>query len=390
MFTKTNDLVGVGGKGEADSLVGGVEDGVVLAHEDVTQDPQRTGGLRDVHANHAEQAELTVGQQVVTCGEHVVVAVDQEGEVGEGVVVARHHVLTGDDLLAAELLGDGGHHVRGGGEDGGTRVHDGLGAGGVADAVDGQATEGDLPVSGGQKRHPGDGTGVVSGVSAAEHQLTLVLRRVTEVERELSVVDQTLGNQVVERGGHVVDGQHAEGHAEDTVELAELVGSAQANGVGHLRELLVLHDEAAEVKVVHGLVAGHGAGAVGDVEGGAVGGVGGGLGRVVLGVAAATGVAVGRSNPKVGTAGIEDHVELLVGGAEGDLAVVLGVLVIIDHDGAVLLDLELVLDALGGTSTDGSDELTVVDFLHGKLDNSGHHHDGDEREESFDTVNHVW
>eukprot|EP00128_Syssomonas_multiformis_P002353 Colp12_sorted_trinity150504_noHs@6275 len=385
-----SDLLVVVGEGEADSLVGGVEDGVVLAHEDVAEDPEGAGGLGDVHADHAQQAQVAVGQQVVVRGQHVVLAVDQEGEVGQAVVVARDHVLALDDLLGAELGGDGLHHLGGRGEDGGARVHDGLGAGGVAGAVDGQAVEGDLPVGGGQERHPGDVSGVVGGVGAAEHQLSAVLGGVAEVERELGVVHEALGNQVVEGSGHVVHGEHAEGHAEDAVELAELVGGAQADGVGHLSELLVLHHEAAEVQVVDGLIAGHGAGAVGDVEGGAVGGVGGGLGGVVLGVAAATGVAVGGGNPQVSGAGVEDHVELLTGGAEGDLAIVLGVLVVVDDNGSIILELVHVLHALSGTSKDTGHELAVVHLLKGELHHGGHRHDGDEHEEHFHGVDHCF
>lgn len=60
------------GEREADALVGGVEDGVVLAHEDVAQDPEGAGGGRDVHADHAQQAQVAVGQQVVVRGQHVV------------------------------------------------------------------------------------------------------------------------------------------------------------------------------------------------------------------------------------------------------------------------------------------------------------------------------
>ena len=184
-------------------------------------------------------------------------------------------------------------------------------------------------MSGGQQGHPGDVAGVVGGVSAAQHQLSLVLGRVAEIEGELGALNQTLGDEVVERGGTVVCRQRAEGHAEDAIELAQLVRGAEADGIGHLRELLVLHDQAAEVEVVHGLVAGYRARAVGDVEKGAVSGIGGGLGGVILGVATATGVTVGRRDPKVETSGIEEHVELLNRGADSDLAVVLTVFIFV-------------------------------------------------------------
>ena len=47
----------LGGRGgEAEARVARVEDGEVLAKEDVAEDPQRAGGRRHVHGRHAEQA----------------------------------------------------------------------------------------------------------------------------------------------------------------------------------------------------------------------------------------------------------------------------------------------------------------------------------------------
>jgi hypothetical protein len=327
----------VSGEGKANALVGSVEHSVVLAHEDIAQDPQRAGGGGNVHADHAEQAQVAVGQQVVRGAEGVVVAVDGEGEVGQALVVAGKHVLALDDLLGAELGGDGGDDVGGGGENGCAGVHDGLGARGVGGAVHGHAVEGDLPVGGGEQVDPGDVAGVVGGVGAAQDELSLVGAGVAQVEGELCGVDQALGHQVVEGGGHLVHGQHVEGHAEDAVELAELVGGAEAGSVGDLCELLALHQQAAHVECVHGLEARHRAGAVHDIEGSAVGHVGGGGTGVVLSVAAATVVALGGGDPQIGRTSVEDHVELLLGGAEGNLAVVLRVLIVVDNDGSIVL-----------------------------------------------------
>lgn len=101
-------------------------------------------------------------------------AVNVEGEVRKSVVVASKHVLALDNLLGADLLGDGSHRLRRSGQDGSTGVDDGLSIGSVGGTSDTHAVHGDLPVGGGEQVDPSDVTSVVSGVSAAQHQLTLV------------------------------------------------------------------------------------------------------------------------------------------------------------------------------------------------------------------------
>jgi hypothetical protein len=53
-------------------------------------------------------------------------------------------------------------------------------------------------------------------------------------------------------------------------------------------------------------------------------------------VATATVVALRASNPQISTSSVEDHVEFLFWGAEGDGTVVLRILVVIDDDGTSL------------------------------------------------------
>ena len=71
LLVEVNLLVVVS-KSEANSLVSRVEDSVVLAHEDITQDPERTGGGRDVHAHETQHAEVAIGNEIVVGGQHVV------------------------------------------------------------------------------------------------------------------------------------------------------------------------------------------------------------------------------------------------------------------------------------------------------------------------------
>jgi len=89
-----------------------------------------------------------------------------------------------------------------------------------------------------------------------QHELSHVRVAVAEVEGELRAAHLLLfhlhkshvitlvntrsrgkfTHQVVEGGGHFVDGQRGEGEAQDAVELAELVSSAKPRRVCHLRE----------------------------------------------------------------------------------------------------------------------------------------------------------
>lgn len=263
------------GKSEANALVSVVEDGVVLAHEDITQDPERTSRSRDIKTNHAEKAQIAIGDEVVLSSEGVDLAIDGEVEAGEGVILARDHVLAGNDLLSTDGSSDLLHDIRRTSQQRGTRVNDGLSLGSEGGATNGEATKGDLPVGSSQKVDPRQLTSVLGGVRTAQSQLTEVLGRVAEVEGELRALDEALLDKVLEGSGHVVNGQDGEGKAEDTIELAELVSATQTGSISDLGEDLILHNKAAHVEDIGGLVASHRTGAVLDVEGGTVLDVGG-------------------------------------------------------------------------------------------------------------------
>lgn len=59
----------LGRPGETNLRVTVVEHGVILAHEDVAEDPERPRRLRDVHAHDGQDTHL-----VVTGADHVLVA----------------------------------------------------------------------------------------------------------------------------------------------------------------------------------------------------------------------------------------------------------------------------------------------------------------------------
>lgn len=326
------------GKGETNALVAPVEDSVVLAHEDVTQDPERTSGGRDVKTDHTQQAGITIRDQVVSRSEGVDLAIDGEIEVRKSVVLARNHVLAGNDFLGADLGSDLLNDVRRTSQEGSTRVNDGLGLGGEGSTIDGETTKGDLPVGSSQQVHPGEVTSELGLVVTTQGQLTEVLLGVTKVETELSGLNQVLLNQVLEGGRNVVDREDREGKTQDTVELAKLVGSTKTRGISDLGEDLVLDNKTTHVQDILGLEARNRARTVLDVENGAVLDVSGRLGGSILGVSATAGVALGGSNPQVRAASVEDDLELLGRSTEVDRTVVLRVLVVVDDDVSILGD----------------------------------------------------
>jgi hypothetical protein len=116
-------------QGKPHTLVSRVEYRVVLAHEHVSQDPERSGRGRDIQSHETEQAHVSIRDEVILGGQGVDISSNGEVEVGT-VVVALDEVLAGDDFFAAEGRGDLGHLLGGAGEDGGARVHDGLVLGG--------------------------------------------------------------------------------------------------------------------------------------------------------------------------------------------------------------------------------------------------------------------
>ncbi|KAJ8558829.1 hypothetical protein ON010_g8620 [Phytophthora cinnamomi] len=320
---------------EADARLAGVgapvEDSVVLAHEDVAEDPQRAGGGRDVDAHEGEEADGAALERVLVLGERVLLAVEHERDVGCGGRAADE-VLAHDELVRAHERGQLGHLVLGAGDERRARVHDGLVHVGELLALGLDGVQLDRPVGGAGHVHVLELALVVALVHAAERELAVLL--VAQVEGEDRLVQQALLDHAVEGRLEVVDADGVEGQAEEAVELAQVVGRAEALGDVHLGEELVGHGEAAQRQRVLRQEARHGPAAVHDVEGRAVGLVAAGLVVVVHLVRAE--LLVG--HPEVAGARVEDHGEGLRRRADGDGPVVLRVLEVADHDAGRALD----------------------------------------------------
>jgi len=315
------------GESEANTLVAPVEDRVVLTHEDITEDPEWAVRGWDVDAHHGEDALLARLESVLGELEGVWVTSDLEGDVRSDLRAVNRPLFAHDGSSTEKVsdLGDLGGWTS---EEGGARVDDGGLGGGERLAVDLDIIEGDAPVVLGLEWDVGEVTSVVGLVNATDHEGARGV--VTEVEGE-HVVGKLAGlDEVAHWGLDAVDGDAVEAEAEDTVELTNAVGKAEALGVLNLSEVLLLDNLASDGDGILGPDAGDWTGTVLDLELGTVLGVGGGLGRVVLVLEETNEADLGVRNPKVGGASVEDHVESLGWGTDGSLAVVLGVLEVVD------------------------------------------------------------
>ena len=150
-----------------------------------------------------------------------------------------------------------------------------------------------------------------------EHAAELGLGVLGHPERELRLLEHPAVDGVDPPRGRAVDGDGLEREPEDAVELPGV--ERRALLLRDLGEVLVGDAEPGALGDVVGHVAGGRARAVLDVEDGAVCLVRRRLGRVVAVVLlAGAGLALGRRDPQVGRAGVEDDGELLCGRADGD------------------------------------------------------------------------
>lgn len=305
----------LGHGGEANAVVAQIELGIVLSDEDVSQDPEI--GAHILEGGHAVAVRL---DDVGGGGQGEVGAADIEGDIGQGADAGAGHVAT---IVHIQDLRQGNVGVVGSHDQGGAGIGNSLAVIAQRVAIDGGAGHGELPVALFGDGHVGEGTRVQGGVGAAEDQLTTIGggAGAGQVEGEHGLVDQTLGDHVVEDGSHVINGQGLVGHAEDAVEVG--IVEVGARLVGGLCEGLALDGQAVDVDGIGGQVAGEAASSVLDGEGLAVGHVGGASAGVVL-VVGQAGIALAGvgGHPQVGGAGVEQHLEALGRSADSDGAVV--------------------------------------------------------------------
>src|SRR5690554_3486091 len=113
------------GESKSNALVGVVEDGVILAHEHIAQDPQRPSRAWDVKTHEAQQADGAVRDQVVLRRQGVGLAVDLDVNVWLAAAASGQVLASVAELDGTDSVSNGGNVLTRSSDDGGTAVHDG-------------------------------------------------------------------------------------------------------------------------------------------------------------------------------------------------------------------------------------------------------------------------
>lgn len=308
--------------GEADTVATEVVDRVVSAEESITKNGKRTSRGRDIEAHEGRDTRALNLKNVVVGGDGEVVAGESEAEVRKRVTLVTLDgvlaivTLLGTDLLVQQLSKSAGEgNERSAGIEDGTHVVE-LGA--LLAESDGVKVN--LPVGLASKGELGELASVVVLVDATEDGLglSLLVVGVAEVEGEDRLIEQVLGDHLVERRRDLVNTNRIVSQTEDTVESAE--GESKTGLLGSFTEELILDLDVTNLDSVLGDVTLDGTGAVADSKVGAVLLVCRRAAVVILVVeVASNGATVRRGDPQVGAAGVEDDLELLGRVADGNL-----------------------------------------------------------------------
>jgi len=258
-------------------------------------------------------------QDVVVSGNAEVVTSKVEGHIWEAVtLVAVNGVLAVVALLGTHLLVEELSKRCWEGNERGSGVKDDAGVLQLGSRIaEADRVEVNLPVSLASQGDLDQFAGVVALVGPAEDGLGLGLG-ITEVESENRVIQKTLVDHVVEGRGDLVDGDGVVSQTQDAVESTK--GKGKTGLLGGLGEELVLDLEVTNGHDIAGNESAQASGAVLDGEGRPVLRVGRRRGGVILCVKE-TGdrATLGGGHPQVGASGIEDDLEGLRGGSDGDL-----------------------------------------------------------------------
>lgn len=279
--------------------------------------------VRTYHSHEGGDAGALNLEDVVIWGDAEVVASQVEGHVREAVASAAvDAVLPVVTLLGAHLLveevGEGGWE----GNERGSSVKDDTGLGQLSSLVaEADGVEVNLPVCLASQRNLGQLASIVALINTTKDgfRSSLILAcGVAQVESEDGFINKTLIDKAVERGNDLVDRDSVVPETQDAVEPAESEGKTWF--LGGLSKQLVLDLEVANGHGILGNEASQAARAVLDRERGAILREGRrGRGVVFCVEEAGDGVALRGRNPQVGAAGIENDLEGLRGGADGDL-----------------------------------------------------------------------
>mmetsp|Transcript_16776 Transcript_16776/g.53653 ORF Transcript_16776/g.53653 Transcript_16776/m.53653 type:complete len:412 (-) Transcript_16776:69-1304(-) len=326
-----------------------VEYSVVLAHEQVAQDPQRTARGRHVQWHEPGLAVLgllPVVIFVVVTLQHIVAwlerelaraAVQHNAQRGQAVVLfaIRIHVCILQQLT---------QRVRGTRDQRSSSIEHDLAPSVIAQivtevhplAVHGHVCQSQLPVKLLHHRHPSDVASVERRIRPPEEERRLLHGQFGEVEREHGPLEQALAHDVVEHGREVVRGQGGEGEAQNAREAARVehvpilhrdLAKVLPLDLERAQRECVLADE--PVNVARAELDLH---VVADL-------VERGRARVVIAGMLGAGIALTqtRSHPQIAGASIEDDIQELRRRPDAHLADVLGIFDVVEaHRNQVL------------------------------------------------------
>jgi len=306
-----------------------VEGNVVLAHEYIAHDPQRSVGGWYVNASEREQAHWAGLDYVVFTLKSEVFSTESDGQFWKaGDLLAVNGVLfwVQEEWFGTCSGGKGFDIGRWACQDGRSGIKDDFGARGDALSVQFHAVKLGFPVGLAGKVNVGQVTSVVVWVGSAEGKFTVGSARAGQVESKYGLVNNVLFNGTAEYGGQVINGDALERKPKDTVELSNRVGKSKSFGVVDHGEVLPFNGEGTNLNVVLAYNATYWATSVADIKDATVSLEGATFGRVEFRVRAAAGAVFGW-DPQVAGTGVKDDLELLA--TNGRWAVVLGILEVV-------------------------------------------------------------
>lgn len=202
---RTTCLMVVVGESDSNTLVGVVEHSVVLAHEHITQDPERSGWGWNIQAHEAQQADRAIRNQVILRGQGVGIAIDLDVNIWLVATAVGQELASVAQLEGADSISDLLDILAWSSDDGGTAVHDsGVDVSNWL-ALDAHLLHVNLPVSGMSQWNVVELASVEVLVDTTEGELTQVLLRVSKVECEDALVNQSSLTHVLEDSGDLAD-----------------------------------------------------------------------------------------------------------------------------------------------------------------------------------------
>jgi hypothetical protein len=267
------------------------------------------------------------------------VLVDKSADDFGSVLLDHLLAFSSENTNSSDLLVEGVHDGRGTSKERCSRISDGRASSGIAgsEALSSEQhiIEDELPVSLTGDIEVGEISSVVSLVNSSEDELTTNASIGVSVQPEgkCGGGDEVLSNHVVEHGNDAIDSDGLESKTEDTIELSE--HESKSRLLGGLSKGLLLDLETCNGNNILGEETAHGTRTVLDAESSSIGNVGRTLGRVVFVVEVAgddNERALGRRNPQVAGSSVEDNLESLSGGSNGDGSIVLSIINVVDGE----------------------------------------------------------